>query len=116
MPSPLEVDAELTRALSAALFQYRPASGGDAYVLFHLPGDGSNGVLICELTPFQLAAALAARRSAAAAKGKGKGRSRSPRRYLAGCKLSFFVFAFFTCDFERVTRVLIFFSKTMFFY
>ena len=91
MPAPLEVDAELTGALSAALFQYRPASGGDVYVLFHLPGDGSNATLVAEL-PVR-AAPKAKAKAAAKGKGKGKGRSRSPRRYLEGCKL-FFVLLF----------------------
>ena len=97
MPAPLELDAELTAELSNALFEFRPTAGGATLLVVSLPATG-NGVLICELTPFQLAAALAARRIAAApkakaaAKGKGKGRSRSPRRYLEGCKCFGFYF------------------------
>ena len=103
MPVPLELDAELTAELSNAVFEFRPTAGGATLVVVSLPATG-NGILVCELTPNQLAAALAARRIAAAPKakatpkGKGKGRSRSPRRYLVGCRC--FVFTFFTCVFD----------------
>ena len=92
MPQPLEVDAELTGALSAALFEYRPASGGDAFVVFYLPGNGRNATLIGELTAYQARALLTVRawaapkakakaKAKAAAAAAARERSRSPRRY-----------------------------------
>ena len=109
---PVELSAEVSAALREAAVEHNISGGLPTLITVYLPFEGP--AVLLEETPVRLETVL--RRARAKGKGKGKGRSRSPRRYLAGCKLSFFVFAFFTCDFERVTRVLIFFSKTMFFY